>query len=188
MTEDYLQKLLSYGNPLWTDITLTGDFVYDLHNFSEALRLTLDDHKLLHRPDIEEYMCRVNLICEDIEFFEKVCSFFISTTKKTVQPYIPNSSDETTIKGLVEQLESSIMTKDIMYAQEEVKKLNNLLSGQNKVLSEDDAIRLQNTLDKAYFLKKENSEVATEYFISVRSWIARCQNRADISKATPHTS
>ena len=56
MTEDYLQKLLSYGNPLWTDITLTGDFVYDLHNFSEALRLTLDDHKLLHRPDIEEYM------------------------------------------------------------------------------------------------------------------------------------
>lgn len=86
--------------------------------------------------------------------------------------YIPNSSDETTIKGLVEQLESSIMTKDIMYVQKEVKKLNNLLSGQNKVLSEDDAIRLQNTLDKAYFLKKENSEVATEYFISVRSWIA----------------
>lgn len=188
MTEDYLQKLLSYGNPLWTDITLTGDFVYDLHNFSEALRLTLDDHKLLHRPDIEEYMCRVNLICEDIEFFEKVCSFFISTTKKNIQPYIPNSSDETTIKGLVEQLESSIMTKDIMYVQKEVKKLNNLLSDQNKVLSEDDAIRLQNTLDKAYFLKKENSEVATEYFISVRSWIARCQNRADISKATPHTS
>ena len=120
--------------------------------------------------------------------WEENNSFFISTTKKTVQPYIPNSSDETTIKGLVEQLESSIMTKDIMYAQKEVKKLNNLLSGQNKVLSEDDAIRLQNTLDKAYFLKKENSEVATEYFISVRSWIARCQNRADISKATPHTS
>ena len=48
-----------------------------------------------------------------------------------------------------------------MYAQEEVKKLNNLLSGQNKVLSEDDAIRLQNTLDKAYFLKKKIVKVAT---------------------------